>query len=248
MNYKEDENQTKPFLITDVMPFLRKIYGNRSILCVFSVIFILIFLFAVVYMILENNKTVNKILIARESTLNERLIKLENTNDILEAEVLLLQNEVKSLSKKRERKKLAKISKYLADAEITGKGLEITLKDNNLGNNFEYNETAVIHNTDLLRIVNFLWENNAQAISINDERIGPNTHISCIGVTILVNKKRITPPFKIKVIGENLSKNTVENSSIVLSLKLRGIEYKITEKDDILLLPGKYSVSKDGHG
>ena len=36
----------------------------------------------VVYMILENNKTVNKILIARESSLNERLIKLENTNDI----------------------------------------------------------------------------------------------------------------------------------------------------------------------
>ncbi|MCQ2957796.1 MAG: DUF881 domain-containing protein [Candidatus Gastranaerophilales bacterium] len=245
MNYKESFKDNKPLLSIDVMPFFKNFYTDKRVFLTSVGIFLVIIVISVTYMIIENNKTTNKILIARESMLNSELVKMENANDILEAEVLLLKNDVKSLSKKRDRKKLAKISKYIADTELQGKGVEIILKDNNFDNEVTNEENAIIHNTDLLRIVNFLWENGAEGISINDERIAPNTYISCVGATILINKKRITSPFKIRVIGKNFSKNTVENSSVVLSLKLRGIEYQTTEKEEILLPPNKYSSSKE---
>ena len=86
-----------------------------------------------------------------------------------------------------------------------------------------------------LKIVNFLWSENATAISINEERISPNSHISCIGATILINQTRINNPFQIKAIGKKLSKEKVENALIVLSLLLRGIEINIEENENILI-------------
>ena len=56
---------------------------------------IVLFLAAVTYLILEDKRSINKILLARASALNSAIAKQENRKDILEAEVLLLKNEVK---------------------------------------------------------------------------------------------------------------------------------------------------------
>lgn len=193
----------------------------------------------------EDQKTINKVLLSRASTLNKELIKSENKKDILEAEILLLNEEVKSLIKKQDQKKISKISKYLADNEVIGKGLEIILKDNASSFAPVQEESTIIHNTDLLKIVNFLWAQDANAISINNERIAPNSYISCAGATILVNKKRINAPFKIHAIGENLDKNNVKNSAIMLSLLLRGIEVEVRENQNIHIPPAKYTTFRE---
>ena len=245
MNYKKFLEDNKPLLTYEFLPFLEKFQKSQKSFYILVCISISVIIFAVFYMFSEDKKTVNKILLARESTLNTAITKLENKNDILEAEILLLKNDVKSLSRKKDIKKHAKISKYLADTEISGKGIEIILNDNNSAYSPAQDENNIIHNTDLLKIVNFLWAQGAQAISINDERIVQNSHISCIGPTILLNKKRINAPFFIKAVGEKIDENTVKNSSIMLSLKLRGIELEVLGTNQIQIPEGKYATFRE---
>jgi len=245
MDYHKLLEEGKPLLFTESMPLLKKISKNKITFLCLIILAIIIVIATTLYLILTNHKFGNKILLARENTLNEEIIKLENKNDILEAKILLLKDEIKSLSKQKDQKKLSKISKYIANTEISGKGIEILLEDNDSDFAKEQDNSNIIHNTDLLKIVNFFWSQGATAIAINDERIVQNTHISCIGATILINQKRIISPFKISIIGKNIEKNMVENSSIMLSLKLRGIEFQITEKNNIIIPAGKYSSYKE---
>ena len=245
MNYKKILEDNKPLLTYEIIPILENFQKSQKVFYILVLFAFLVSAFAIFYMIFEDKKTVNKILLARESTLNTAITKLENKNDILEAEILLLKNDVKSLSRKKDSRKHAKISKYLADTEVSGKGIEIILNDNNSNYARAQDENNIIHNTDLLKIVNFLWAKGATAISINDERIVQNSHISCIGPTILLNKKRINAPFYIKAVGEKIDENTVKNSSIMLSLELRGIEFNIIENDQVQIPEGKYATFRE---
>ncbi len=237
--YKELLEDNNPLLTSGFLPCLKKVLSSKITFYCLVIVAICGLIFTISYMIFEDKKTINKILLARESTLNTALTKVENQNDILEAEILLLKDNLISLSKKREQQKLAKISKYLANKELVGRGIIITLTDNPSTSTYSPDEDAIIHNTDLLKIVNFLWSQEAKGICINDVRITPNTHISCVGATILINKKRINAPFIIKAVGEKIKKNEVADSGIVLSLRLRGIEFQIEENDEITVPAGK---------
>ena len=120
MNYKKILEDNKPLLTSEIFPFLEKFQKSQKLFILLLLIGIITIVSAIFHMISEDKKTVNKILLARESTLNTAITKLENKNDILEAEILLLKNKVKFLSRKKDMKKHAKISKYLADSEISG--------------------------------------------------------------------------------------------------------------------------------
>ena len=59
----------------------------------------------------------------------------------------------------------------------------------------------LIHDRDLIMLVNELKNAGTEAISINDERIINTSSITCDGNVILVNGNKISSPFTIKVIG-----------------------------------------------
>lgn len=59
----------------------------------------------------------------------------------------------------------------------------------------------VVHNTDLLSIVNELKNAGAEAIEINGQRVIDNTAITCEGNIIMVNGERVGSPFTINAIG-----------------------------------------------
>jgi uncharacterized protein YlxW (UPF0749 family) len=59
----------------------------------------------------------------------------------------------------------------------------------------------VIHDADILNIVNELRAAGAEAISINDERVTATSNIRCGGPTINIDGKRHAVPFVIKAIG-----------------------------------------------
>lgn len=232
----------KPILFLSSMPWLKNIAVSKIFSLVLIIFAVVILITSGVYLFFKNAKAVNTILISRESTLNAELTKMENRNDMLEAEIFILKNQVKDLDKQNDKKKLKRISKYLADSDVIGYGVEILLKDNNSVFAPIQESNTIIHNNDLLKIVNFLWKKGATAISINGERIVFNSHISCVGPTILINKKRINSPFSVSAIGENLLAEEIKNESFMLSLKLRGIEFEISEKDDVFVPAGKYVV------
>lgn len=74
---------------------------------------------------------------------------------------------------------LEKANTLLGHNEVSGQGLIITLKDANaskvVGNATDY----IVHDGDLLEVVNALKNAGAEAISINDQRIINTTAITC---------------------------------------------------------------------
>ncbi len=121
--------------------------------------------------------------------------------------------------------------------ELEGVGIIVTVKDstqNNVGTDIN---NYLIHDSDLLTIVNELRGAGAEALSINNERIVSTTEIRCVGPTVSVNGTKITSPFIIKAIGDPV---TLENSLKMRggaydSLTAWGLEIEINKATDIVI-------------
>lgn len=92
---------------------------------------------------------------------------------------------------------------YANYAKLQGPGIVITMNDS-LSEVAEYEnpDWYLIHDGDILEIVNELRAAGAEAISINDERVTATSNITCGGPTINIDGKRHAVPFVIKAIGD----------------------------------------------
>jgi uncharacterized protein YlxW (UPF0749 family) len=92
---------------------------------------------------------------------------------------------------------------YANYAKLEGPGIIISMNDSlsEVGE-FENPDWYVIHDGDMLEIVNELRAAGAEAISINDERVTASSNITCGGPTINIDGKRHAVPFIIKAIGD----------------------------------------------
>lgn len=91
-------------------------------------------------------------------------------------------------------KDLEKANRILGKTDVKGKGIVVTLSDN------EYKD---IESYDLTQLVNELRLAGAEAISINDERIVSSTYIITVnGRHILINSKPVSSPYVVKAIGD----------------------------------------------
>jgi uncharacterized protein YlxW (UPF0749 family) len=59
----------------------------------------------------------------------------------------------------------------------------------------------IVHDVDLLSLVNELWAAGAEAVSVNDQRVVNRTAIRCVGPAILVNNVQLASPFMVRAIG-----------------------------------------------
>ena len=86
---------------------------------------------------------------------------------------------------------------------VEGPGIEITMYDNPneeiMG--FDINDD-VIHDVDVLNILNDLKVSGAEAISINGQRVLSSSEIKCAGPVLRINDVRIGTPFVIRAIGD----------------------------------------------
>ena len=94
----------------------------------------------------------------------------------------------------------------LGTTEVSGKGVIIVLNDNQTVSTetlgiTEDASTYIVHDEDLLNVVNELKNAGAEAISINDQRIVSTSSIVCAGNIIRVNGEKVGAPFTIKAIG-----------------------------------------------
>ena len=123
-----------------------------------------------------------------ENKLEEERNKATQNN----TELTQLENEIKEKNK------------ILGLTEVTGNGLVITINDNQdiPLNNWLYDPNLLlVHDSDLLSVVNELKNAGAEAISINDQRLISTSSIECDGNIIKVNGEKIGAPFTIKAIG-----------------------------------------------
>ncbi|MGL6105816.1 DUF881 domain-containing protein [Romboutsia sp.] len=94
---------------------------------------------------------------------------------------------------------LKEVSGYI---NVKGPGIVVTIKDSEKELEKDQNPNdLIVHDIDILRIINDLKKAGAEAIAINGERVLPLSKIKCSGATITVNNTTYGQPFIIKAIG-----------------------------------------------
>jgi uncharacterized protein YlxW (UPF0749 family) len=118
---------------------------------------------------------------------------------------------------------------------VKGDGVIISLDDAEARIS-EDESTLILHDRDIVRVVNELKKAGAQAISINNERVTGMTECICAGPTIMINGRKYTTPFEIKAIGDpNTLYNTVNDSKIVFYLIRDKIRVNISKSNGIII-------------
>ncbi|WP_245574287.1 DUF881 domain-containing protein [Desulfovirgula thermocuniculi] len=121
--------------------------------------------------------------------------------------------------------------------EVVGPGVEVTLNDSNRAARPGENPNLyVLHDEDVLKIINELKAAGAEALAINGRRLLATSEIRCIGPTILTNRnQRLTPPFVIAAIGDpdNLIGSLRMRGGVVEQLQFWGIQVDIKRVEQL---------------
>ena len=93
---------------------------------------------------------------------------------------------------------------------------------------------------DLRDIVTALWASDAEAISINGERLVATSSIYGVGASILVNTAFLSPPFRIEAIGptglhDRFLANPTYLARVARRIDAYGLQFASEPRDDIEL-------------
>jgi uncharacterized protein YlxW (UPF0749 family) len=119
---------------------------------------------------------------------------------------------------------------------VEGPGIIVTIDDSKRPSKPGENPNLyLIHDDDILKVINELWAAGAEAISINEQRLIASSEIRCAGPTLSVNNSRYSPPYDVRVIGEP---TTLENAlkmrgGVIETLQFWGIQVTIKKQDDV---------------
>lgn len=121
--------------------------------------------------------------------------------------------------------------------EVTGRGITVTLNDNNKARQGVDTNAFLVHAEDILSAINELKVAGAEAISINGQRITTSSSIRCAGSVVNVNGEKIATPFVISAIGdpEVLEASLKFPGGVVDSLSPWGIEIIIKKNASITI-------------
>lgn len=195
----------------------------------------------------------------------DNINKLESELDIQKEAVRKLQEQVDKKEIKREEYRnntikntnssyLSSLKKQLDEVrfksgltDVKGNGVIITLDDAEARITDDM-DTLIIHDMDIVKLLNELKKAGAQAISVNNERVVSITEQVCAGPTIRVNKRKYAAPFEIKAIGnkDDLYYN-MESSEIVYLLLKDKIKVSI-RRDDNMVIPKYRSIGNEFSG
>lgn len=166
-------------------------------------------------LILEKQNT--ELLIKRNDELKTENLKYESAKGNDSVKTKLLQDE------------LGRVRTIAGLVDVKGKGLKVTI---------DLGESTFIEDLDILRVINELRASDAQAISINDERIISMSEVRTAGRYIMVNQKQLLPPFEIKAIADSdkLEHALSMMDGIIDVLKGYQLDVKV-EKSDNLTIP-----------
>ncbi|NEZ46368.1 DUF881 domain-containing protein [Clostridium niameyense] len=127
----------------------------------------------------------------------------------------------------------------MGTVEVEGQGIKITLKDAQgdilkEGNYYE-KRLRLIHDSDMIQVINDLRNAGAEAISINGQRVTNKSEVYCNGPFLSVNGVKIVSPFYVNAIGNktSLKEYMLRNDNYLQSLILRKIYVKLEEADNI---------------
>ena len=113
----------------------------------------------------------------------------------------------------------------LGITDVSGEGIIINIKDGN----------DLIHQEDIVILLDELKNSGAEAISVNEQRVVKNTYIYCDGSVILIDGVKIGNPFVIKAIGDSdtIYGAIMRNKGYISTLTRDGIEINVEKSDNV---------------
>jgi uncharacterized protein YlxW (UPF0749 family) len=153
----------------------------------------------------DQQKRVNESIVdpERYAQVQEEIKKLRAENTKLQNALSSQGGQTKALNDS-----LQELKSFATLVPMEGEGIVVRLRDllaNNQGAtspNVPLLDT-IIHDTDVLKVINELFAAGAEAVSVNDLRVSAGTFVRCAGPTVYMNGERIASPFEIKAIGKS---------------------------------------------
>jgi uncharacterized protein YlxW (UPF0749 family) len=119
---------------------------------------------------------------------------------------------------------------------VSGPGLVVTLREPptptssptaGRGGGTPIDAGNILTDRDVRSVVNELWRDGAEAISVNDVRLTPTSAIRFAGEAVLVDFEAITPPYRIRAIGnaDDLATAFAQSSVASRYKTLEGVEH-----------------------
>ncbi len=167
----------------------------------------------------------------------------ENINSqIAEAKLLLEKYEKNALDEeinvveRNIKDEWIKYSILAGACDVKGPGIEITVDDGKrdlyVGEDIN---NLLVHDIDILMIINELKHCGAEAISVNGQRIVDGTSINCSGWTVRINDQTYARPFVIKAIGngKRMIASLLSEDGYGTSLRQWGVIFTAEIADEI---------------
>ncbi|MCK0113156.1 DUF881 domain-containing protein [Ornithinimicrobium sp. F0845] len=174
--------------------------GGRTVLMLVAAI-IFGFLLSVAAQTL---RTPDPVAAATRQQLQERIEMASQVGDDRAAQIEILRAEIADLQKAVAQPRTGQDQRLSAAQRagataVMGEGVVLTLNDPPLTADSEDGERVLAR--DLQVIVNGLWANGAEAISINEQRLTATSTIRFAGEAIVVDLRALARPYEVRVIG-----------------------------------------------
>ena len=121
--------------------------------------------------------------------------------------------------------------------DVEGPGITVVLEDSTQANVTGDEADYLIHDNDILSVINELRSAGAEAISLNGERILATSEVRCTGAVVTVNGRRYAAPYVIFAIGDpdTLYSALTMRNGVVDILSQWGITVRVTASDQLLI-------------
>lgn len=122
--------------------------------------------------------------------------------------------------------------------DVVGPGVVITVDDGERELYFgEDVNNLLVHDLDILMIINSLKDSGAEAISVNGQRIVDSTSVNCSGWTIRINGRTYARPFVIEAIGDGKEMVSLLLSPHGYGTSLRewGVQFDIETAKEVVI-------------
>lgn len=169
----------------------------------------------------------------RVEELSDRLISTEKERDALLKEVATLNTRLGSENE-------IVLKQRAGLTPMKGEGVTVKMDDSKQTTRAGENQNLyIIHDDDILRVINELRAAGAEAISVNGQRLIGTSEVRCAGPTLSVNNVRSSAPFEIRAIGDkkNLENALTMRGGVAETLKVWGIQLEITVSDSVYVPP-----------
>ncbi|MFO7171660.1 MAG: DUF881 domain-containing protein [Bacillota bacterium] len=188
--------------------------------------------------------------VQRAEDLTAQLREVEREREALAKEVENLRQQVADLTSQQAvytglAEQLEELRAAAGLTALKGPGVRVVLDDSDRPWRPGENPNAfIIHDEDILRVVNELRASGAEAIAVNGQRLTGRSEIRCVGPVVMVNGVRTTTPVEILALGDphNLEQGLRLRGGVVDLLTMYSIRVTIERKAEVIIPPYKGSL------